>query len=205
MKATLPKALAPVLLFAAMLSAPVSAQSVKAGDRTIVSGVRVGAITRTSTQAQLVRIYGARNVRAVKVPVGEGETIDGLVLFKGSPSELQIRFKPGTKRVEWVVIDRRGTSWRTRNGIGIGVSAARIATLNGARFKLYGFAWDYAGRSAGWNGGRLSESLIVDFELTHKLSDREQGKVAGDGKFWSSNPVIQRMQLAVYRMLLEFK
>jgi hypothetical protein len=200
-----PFPLALVIVAVATVSTPGNAQSVKAADRTIVSGVRVGAITRTSTQAQLARIYGARNVRAVKVPVGEGETIDGLVLFKGSPSELQIRFKPGTKRVEWVVVNRRGSPWRTRNGVGIGTSAARLATLNGARFKLYGFAWDYAGRSAGWNGGRLSKSLVVDLEPTRKLPDREQGKVAGDGTFWSDHPVIQRMRLTVYRILLEFK
>lgn len=202
---TFPAALALVLVIGGAASAPGNALAVEAGDRTIVSGVRVGAITKTSTPAQLARIYGARNVRAVKVPVGEGETIDGLVLFKGRASEVHIRFKPGTKRVEWVVINSRGSPWRTRTGIGIGTSAARLASLNGGRFELFGFDWDYAGRSAGWNRGRLSKYLTVDLAPTRTLSDREQRKVAGDGKFWSTHPVMQRMQLTVQRILVKIK
>lgn len=197
---TFPTALALLLVIGAG-----SVLAVEAGDRMIVPGLRVGAITKTSTQAQLARIYGAGNVQAVKVPIGEGASTDGLVLFKGRAAELRIRFKPGTKRVEWVVIDRRGSPWRTGGGVGIGANAAQLARLNGGRFRLYGFRWDYAGRSAGWNRGRLSKYLVVDLAPTRKLSDSEQAKVAGDGTFWSTHPVMQRMRLTVHRILVEFK
>lgn len=202
---TFSTALALVLVIGAAASAPGNALAVEAGDRTIVPGLRVGAITKTSTRAQLARIYGAGNVRATKVPVGEGETVEGLVLFKGRAAELQIRFKRGTRRVELVVIGRRGSPWRTPNGIRIGTSATRLAHLNGGRFQLYGFQWDYAGRSAGWNRGRLSKHLTVDFAPTRKLSSRERSKVATDRRFWSSHPVMQRMQLKIHRILVDIK
>ena len=194
-----------IFVIGATAAVPQKALAIDARDRTIISGVRVGAITKNSTKAQLAHIYGARNVRATKVPVGEGETVDGLVLFKGRAAELQIRFKRGTRRVELVVIEKRGSPWHTRNGIRIGASAVRLARLNGGRFRLHGFDWDYAGRSAGWGRGRLSKSLTVDFAPTRKLPDRERMKVVSDAKFWSSHPVMRRLRLVVHRILVEIK
>jgi len=201
----IPTILSLVLAVSAAISRADEAMAADARDRIVVPGVRVGAITKSSTQVQLSRVYGAKNVRAVKVPVGEGHTVPGLMLFKGRKAELLIRFKEGTKTVELVDIRRAGSPWRTKNGIRIGTTAARIAKLNGRKFQLYGFGWDYAGRSAGWNRGRLSKNLVVDFGAKKKLSRGQMQSVLGDRKFWSTHRVMRRMQLFVTRMLVEIK
>lgn len=171
-------------------------------DRTIVPGVRVGAVTARSTLAELRRIYGRRHVRPQRVPVGEGEYVDGLVLFPGTRAEVQFRFAEHSKRIGVAVIEKRKSPWRTRRGIRIGTTGARLERLNGRPFTLYGFDWDYSGRLASWNGGRLPKALIPDFRPTAKLPDKVAEKVAGDGKFSSANPVMRRSRIVVRKLLI---
>ena len=70
-------------LFAVLLLAP----HAWAGDVDwlIVPGEHIGAITRTSSEAELRRIYGDDNVTEAEVEIGEGETETGTVLFDKDP------------------------------------------------------------------------------------------------------------------------
>jgi hypothetical protein len=173
-----------------------------AKSRVIVPGVRAGAITARSTHPQLVRLYGKNNVRTARIPVGEGETVPGLILFKGTPSELLIRFKAGTRKIELIEVAGKSNIWRTKKGIRIGSTAQQIEKLNGRAFNLFGFEWDYAGRSAGWRSGKISKAITVDFAPSQKLPHTLTRKVIGDAKFSSRNKVIRRMKLTVHRMLI---
>jgi hypothetical protein len=174
-------------------------------DRTIVPGVRVGGVTAGTTLAQLRSLYGARNVRAKKVHVGEGQFVDGLVLFPGTRAEVEFRYGDGTKRIALAVISKPKSPWKTRSGIGIGTTGARLERLNGKPFSLYGFEWDYSGRLASWNGGKLPASLIPDFKPGVRLPARQAQKVMGDAKFSSANPVMRRSKIVVYRLLVGLK
>lgn len=174
-------------------------------DRTIVPGERVGGVTAGSTLRQLQALYGKRNVREKKVYVGEGQYTPGLVLFPGTRAEVEFRYHDGSKRIALAVISKPKSPWRTRNGIRIGTTGARIERLNGKPFTLYGFEWDYSGRLAGWNGGKLSEDLIPDFRPGVKLPLKQAEKVMGDGKFSSANPVMRRSKIVVYRLLVGLK
>ncbi len=173
-----------------------------ARDRTIVPGQRVGAVTAGSTLAQLQRIYGKRNVREKKVHVGEGQYVPGLVLFPGTRAEVEFRFAEGGGRIALAVISRPKSPWKTKSGIGIGTTGARIERLNGKPFQLYGFEWDYSGRLAGWNGGKLHKALIPDFTPTAKLPAGQAQKVMGDAKFSSANPIMRRSKIVVYPLLI---
>lgn len=185
--------------------APHGAAAADRRDRTIVPGVRVGAVTARSTLAELRRIYGERHVRPQRVHIGEGEYVDGLVLFPGTRAEVQFRLAKGGKRIAIAVIDKRKSPWRTRRGIRVGSTGARLERLNGRPFTLYGFRWDYSGRLASWNGGRLPKALIPDFRPTAKLPARIARTVMGDAKFSSANPVMRRSRIVVYRLLIMLK
>lgn len=173
-----------------------------ARDRTIVPGQRVGAVTAGSTLVQLRRIYGKRNVRAKKVHVGEGQFVDGIVLFPGTRAEVEFRFADGSRRISLAVISKPKSPWKTKSGIGVGTTGARLERLNGKPFLLHGFEWDYSGRLAGWNGGKLPKALIPDFKPTAKLPASQAQKVMGDAKFSSANPVMRRSRIMVYRLLI---
>ncbi len=194
-----------VLVGFAAAGALQSGMAASVRDRTIVPGKRVGAVTARSTLAELRRVYGRRNVRATKVHVGEGQYVPGLVLFPGTRAEVEFRYDDRGKRLALAVISKPKSPWRTRSGIRIGTTGARLQRLNGKPFTLYGFEWDYSGRLASWNGGRLPESLIPDFKPTAKLPSRQAQKVMGDAKFSSANPIMRRSRIVVYRLQIGLK
>ena len=173
-----------------------------AEDRTIVVGKRVGAITPTSTTAQLRQIYGAANVREHKVPVGEGETADGLIIFPGKPDELLIVWKVKDRQIDYVRFEQKGATWKTDTGIGIGTTAATLTKLNGGPFSITGFGWDYAGRVVNWRGGKLPKQLMVDMQGTKKVRRAYEQSVLGDTIFPSNNPVMLQKRLVVWRVFI---
>lgn len=184
-----------LLAGALMAAAPASAQD--AADRTIVLGQRVGAITQSSTTAQLKRVYGAANVKAYKVSVGEGETLDGLVIYPGKPDEVFVVWKIRDRQVEYVRVERKEATWKTASGIGMGTSAATLTRINGGPFSITGFGWDYGGRVVGWQGGKLPKQLVLDMQAMRTLSPALEKSVLGDKVFPSNNPVMEKKKLVV--------
>lgn len=197
------RAVASVAAGMLMLAAPAAAQD--AGDRTIVPGERVGAIVKNSTTAQIKRVYGARNVRPHKVPVGEGETVEGLIVYPGKRDELMLIWKVKDRQVEQVRIDKKGSTWRTASGIGMGTAAAALTRLNGGPFSITGFGWDYAGRVVDWRNGKLPKALMVDMMPTKTLSQALEQSVLGDKIFPSNNPVMEKKKLVVRGMIIWFE
>lgn len=185
-----------------LTTVPASAQD--ASDRAIVLGKRVGAVTKNITTAQLKKIYGAANVKAHKVPVGEGETVDGLIIYPGMPDELLVVWKVKDRQVEYVKIRRKGATWRTTSGIGMGTTAATLTRLNGGPFSITGFGWDYAGRIVNWRKGKLPKQLVLDMEATKKVSPNLERSVLGDKIFPSNNPVMLKKRLVVRAIFVGF-
>jgi hypothetical protein len=180
-----------------------AAQSAK--DRIIVPGKRAGAITHRTSKARLIRIYGRANVRDYAFPLGEGETAPGAIVYKGTRDEIQIRWKVRNRTVGSVQVFHRASTWRTRRGIRLGTSIQRVQALNGRVFQIYGLGWDYSGRLASWNGGRLPKSLIVAFGERRKTPLAVERKVMGDKKFPSNHPSFIAKRMAVRMMIVELR
>ena len=72
-----------ITLFAVMMSA--GAFQANAQNWQIVPGTSVGPITRSTSEKELIKIFGARNVKREAVDVGEGETQQGTILFPNDP------------------------------------------------------------------------------------------------------------------------
>lgn len=185
-----------------MIVGPSRAQD--ALDRTVVPGVRVGAITADTSYQDLVRLYGAANVKAKQIPIGEGETLDGVSLFAGTSSELLIIWATPGKTIRSIQITRRGSVWRTIYGVGMGSTARQVEAANGRPFTLAGFGWDYSGRTITWRGGRLSKYLTLGFQASQKVSPADERRVLGSGGFRSSNPIMRKKLLFVTFVLVEF-
>jgi hypothetical protein len=193
-------------IFAALVTPPAAA--LDARDRMIVPGKRVGAITSSSTQAELARIYGPANVRPAKIHVGEGEMAPGLTILPGKADEVKVQFAQTGRRIEFVRIMGRNSSWRTPSGIHMGMPAAGLRKLNGRPFSITGFGWDYPGRVINWRGGRLggpAKLLILELGATRKVPAAAERKVLGEGPYSSAHPVIRQKQLVVRSMLIRLK
>lgn len=194
-------------------------------DYLIIPGTKVGAITRASSEADLKRIYGARNVRRTQVSLGEGEYAPGTVIFAGDSSKIvKITWKDDRRRrFPQQIFLTAATSagfksvWKTRHGIRLGTSLPELERLNGKPFLLSGFGWDYAGTIYSWEGGKLQRDLgrerddqpekiyiRLDTGNFTNLSQEEANSVTGDIEISSSNPIMRRLNPRIYEIIVAF-
>lgn len=178
---------------ALVYAAPASA--LDAGDRTIVPGLRVGALVRTTPPADIGKIYGAATTRYGKVSAAEGAEVPGATVLAGTDAELQIGFTEDGKRIEFIRII--GKAWATKDGIRIGAPLALLERLNGGPFQLYGFEWDYGGTVLGSAKGKLPKGLFITVAPTRTVSERERNQVMGDRKISSRHPALAKMGVVV--------
>jgi len=183
----------------------------------IVPGVKVGAITRNSSEADLKRIYGRRNVSDVEVSLGEGEVEPGTAIYPDdSAKTIEIIWKDAQRKRFPKRVQLTGDAksvWKTGQGIGLKTSLKELERVNGRAFVLLGFGWDYAGTIVSWKGGKLQRELAKNgWEITIRLSDRTNQKlsekeaesVMGDVEFSSGNRIMQRINPKIYQIIIEF-
>jgi hypothetical protein len=189
------------ITLAGVLSTDARSLASSTTDRSIDPARAVGGnINKETTEQDLINTYGKKNVQRAKIAVGEGEKVDGTVLFPGTKDALTIEWKADFARPERITITNVGTRWRTKEGISIGTTLKTVEQANKGPFKLTGFEWDYPGRTTSWEKGKLSPSLQLDFAATKKVSAKEQAMVAGSDSFSSRHPVMGKMMLKVVRI-----
>lgn len=185
----------------------------------IVPGVRVGPVTSATSEADLRAIHGAAEVQATEIPVGEGMTEPGTVLFPGDPRRtLEIIWRDASRtRAREIRIRNEGTVWRTKEGLTIGTTLREIERQNGGAFVLAGFGWDYGGTVLHAAGGRLGELgreakgglagrllLLRLAPASEAQSTDAYAAVTGDGAFSSNHPSMQALDPAVYEIVVTF-
>jgi len=199
----------------------VSAQSdSRAADELIVPGVRVGPVTRASTEISLIELLGKDAVQQ-SVDLGEGFFQPGLVIYKDDPSRrLEIVWNLDVPAHPWYVFICRidltappPCRWRTADGVGMGTTLKELERLNGKPFRMLIWGSDGGGNVASFDGGALasfdfdrepwnSDRLILRLEPRTdakgydlpKLSDEEKAEVfAGEKTVGSSHPVLQKI------------
>jgi len=170
---------------------------------------------RTSL-TDLQRRFGRGNVTQAKVDLGEGESVDGTVIYADDPTlRVEIVWKdasldaPATARVSG-----KGSKWGIAPGITLGTSLKRIERLNGGPFTLTGFAYDYSGTVIDWNGGRLASLRSGSPHAFIRLkpdntaatpSNADYNDVLGDRDFRSNRDAMQRLNPRVYEIVVSFK
>ena len=186
----------------------------------IVPGRSVGPIRPDTSEKDLIKIFGRKNVKRAEIDVGEGETQSGTILFPNQPrKKVFILWKnPATRQnPESVSIRNKNTLWKTERGITIGTSLKTIEKINGRAFALTGFGWDYSGTVLHSNGGRIKEfgvetesglsgrTLILRLEPAGSLRQtREYEAVLGDKQFFSNNRAMKILNPGVYEIIVEF-
>lgn len=194
-----------------------------ASDWIIVPGKRVGPITCNTSEQDLIRQFGVKNVKQATIVVdNEGGTEPGTILFPEVPSKIAyVRWKNPDERDTplSVSIINKGTRWKTDKGITIGTSLKRLNRLNQRPFLMAGFGFDGSGCIIHCNGGRLTEMgekpqegktreekvLGLSLEPDEKmLSTPEYERVIGDKTFSSDNPAMIKLNPRVYQMICIF-
>jgi len=101
-----------------------------------------------ATHADLVKIYGAKNVTFEEVGRAEGEKAKATVLFAKDPTRrLEIEWYDEKKRRNPSVITvfKEGNRWIGPLGIETGMTIQEIEQRAGKPFKINGFEFDVAG------------------------------------------------------------
>lgn len=181
-----------------------------ANDWLLVPNLRAGDVRRGTSESELRKVFGTRNIQRGKIYLGEGENEDGLVIFSADPvRKLEIRLTPG-RLVESVRIQGGRSAWRFENGITLGTTLKQLEVLNGGPFELSGWGWDYSGAVLGWKGGHLAKSLSWDENQQRVwmrlnppdsrwkvLTATENETLVGDKNHESSEPALQKLNPAL--------
>jgi hypothetical protein len=178
----------------------------------IVPGQSAGAITRVSSERDLIAAYGADKVEGVRVELGEGETTPGTVLFGAdSVRRVEIIWKDTVARAVPTRLVWRGSSsrWQLPGGLGLGSSLHELEAQNKGPFSLAGFGWDYAGVVVDWAGGALATKLPgVHLYLDPGPTDHQSpayGQVLGDRDYSSANEHMQSLNPRIYQIFMDFE
>ena len=150
----------------------------------IVPGRQFGPILATDSEADIINRLGKENVLRAEIPIGEGETVTGTIVFPGSPKELILLWtEQDFTSLHEARCSNPNAPWATDLGIKIGSSLKQVAKINEKAFRLSGFQWDYAGTTTGWNQGKIAESLVLVFAQP----DNYHSDLNGDQIIDSSN------------------
>ena len=174
-----------------------------------------GPFSPSLTEQRLIETYGAANVRAGEVYVGEGFSEPGATVFPDSPLDrIEIVWSDGEKRAKprFVRVRSTSTRWKTADLITIGSDLKSIERINGRPFRLFGFGWDYSGSVSSWAGGRLERGETAGCRMRVALlpPGGAEGwpaiwqQVLGDREFSSGHPAMQQINPRVYQLVLGF-
>jgi hypothetical protein len=193
-------------LITVILVTGATAASAQDGDFLIVPGERVGRITADASEDSLRTIYGDDRVEPALVAMGEGFVCKGSRILFDNDEFLEITWLDTEAKTAPAAVYVNGASWRTGDGIGLGISLRELEAINGKPFRLAGFSWDYGGTIISWGSGRLEDRipktllvLIPDGEAYERVGP-EAGQVDGDIEFSSGHPVMQKLNPLLVRL-----
>ncbi len=111
-------------------------------DRQIVPGKRVGAIVKTTTHADLVKLFGAKKLSESEFNGAEGEIqLPATVVKFGKNKELIVVWKDSKRdRVFMTLV--RDPDWQTQSGVRVGMTFPQLRKIAG-KFQVSGLGWDY--------------------------------------------------------------
>jgi hypothetical protein len=111
-------------------------------DRRIVPGKRVGAIVKTTTYTDLVKLFGAKKLSNSEFNGAEGEIkLPATVVKFGNNKELKVVWKDRKRNRVFMTLVR-DPDWQTKSGIHVGMTFPQLRQIAG-KFQVSGLGWDY--------------------------------------------------------------
>lgn len=207
-----------ILFTVAMLAPPfpvsLAEESGATDEYLIIPGVRVGRITKNSSEESLIEMFGGNRVFTESLHIGEGFFCRGSRVSFADGNYLVVSWLDAEARSGVDRIEMHGGAWATSEGIGPLTSLKELEAANGKPFEMYGMGWDYAGTVASWKGGALAASMpqlatdrvfirLQPRESDHqRLSSDERRQITGDGTLLSSHTLLQRLDPRPYEFFM---
>lgn len=184
---------------------PAAAQD--AADRLIVPGQRAGAIGLATKPADLPRLYGAENLKYGKADGADEDVFEGIKIFAGTADEFRVLLTRDRRQISFLRFERPGGTWRTAEGIRVGLTPAELEQIIGGPFRLYGFHWQYGGLVTLRDnpGRRLRKGLVIAFTPQRQASQADEAEVSGDRLISSRHPALERVDARIGVLILNFR
>ncbi len=174
----------------------------------ILTNGEKGSINARTTREDLVRLYGAANVVAHEVGLGEGDTEMGTVLFPNDPkSRIEISWLDHDKKTNptGVTISGKVSRWHAVHDISLGTTYSELERLNGKPFSISG-GTDQGNVVLSWNGGLLERELkdrgVVFIWFDNTVSNTRSESSGTDGRVLKSTK--KRQERSVNRVSWKF-
>jgi hypothetical protein len=175
----------------------------------IIPGKSVGAINRSTTYNDLVKIFGTQRLTAKKVYGPEGQVeFNGTLVTLGKNRHLTVVWKDKTKKqVFYVTIE--DPAWKTAEGIGIGMRIDKLRQIIG-EFKIGGLYWDYGNTVVGLDPAKQARfgglEIKVDADPTAaKQFPKDLAAVTGDiESIPVSSPRWKRLKMSISNISVSF-
>ena len=168
------------------------AQTVQLKDTLVVPGERVGPVTRKTTKANLIKLFGQSRLKDETISGAEGIGKFAVTRVNlGSQRSFTVVWSDNTRTKATSVRDF-GSAWKTPEGIGIGTTFNELRQKLG-EFKLYGLGWDYSGTillettKVAKYKGKLNLQVDAAPNAGNKFPKQYQA-VSGDATFSSTDP-----------------
>ncbi len=210
-----------ILLLFTLLSSFVYAKD----NYVIVPGVRVGIITASTTESDLVKLYGIENVQSQTSLNDQYEMTRQTILFPFDfKKRIQIFWAKGNSHTgpELVRIEGTNSLWHTNGGIFLGMSLSQLESMNGIPLHLTGFHPDYPGIITDCGYGKLkflgfqtpegedvygrlmTLRLYLPIDNNALITKEELQSISGPGIYSSDNEIMKKCGPVVKQMDITF-
>lgn len=127
-------------------------------DRTIVPGKRVGPIKLTTTEEDLIRMFGPSAIGRGQVKAADGKDEPCTTVLQGTNDELRIAWKDDARtKVKAVYFLRPNAKWYTKEGLTVGMPLMELTKANKSPLSFYGLNWAYSGTVSSWRSGAMKK------------------------------------------------
>ena len=160
----------------------------------------------------LIQEFGASHVVSAEIPLGEGESERGTVIFPDQTDrkvEILWKFPEEKRSPRSVKISGQASRWTAAGGLTLGQTLDEVERRNGRPFELMGFGWDRGGAVPSWSGGALDafDSCRLRARFTPEAgseNDPRFHEVQGDRAFASNDSVMRSLPLRVTEIWLAY-
>ncbi len=173
-------------------------------------GSGAGDLTARTSEAQIVKRFGRRNVLRTRVPIGQGEEEPGTIVFPRDPLQtIVILWKSQSLRVSPKHARVRGdqSAWMVAPGVRLGLSLQELEALNGGPFTLTGFGDAYEGTVLSWDRGALDRALGAASRVAVRLAPSPLERPAAGafvGKQQFPSQAMRDLNPRVYEIAIDF-
>jgi hypothetical protein len=169
----------------------------------IIPGISIGPITESNSEADLISHFGRENIKRKKIYIGEGQFLNGHVIFENTRNECSIlwinELEPPIDRI---ILEQPNSNWHMKNGIRVGMNLARLNEINTRSFKFYGFSWDMGGLIVSFEGGSIAEdandALVI--YLSPETGKEIPNEFLGEIEISSDNPLLMDLDLRISKI-----